>query len=90
MQLYTTPLFCEYIKLPMSEEEKNKPRPSFSLSNQFRSLFCRALRRTHQEETQSKKFTRGLEKHMIAAASRSIQSIRLYRILEGNASQEKP
>ena len=32
MQLYTTPLFCEYIKLPMSEEEKNKPRPSFSLS----------------------------------------------------------
>ena len=82
MQLYTTPLFCEYIKLPMSEEEKNKPRPSFSLSNQFRSLFCRALRRTHQEETQSKKFRRALKKigaHMIAAVNiqRSIQSIRL-------------
>ena len=53
---------CEYQVVNVWRREKSLALPSLSFSNQFRSLLFRALRRKHQEETQSKKFRRGLEK----------------------------
>ena len=53
---------CEYQVISVWRREKETSPFLLSPSNQFRSLFCRALRRTHQEETQSKEFRRGLEK----------------------------